>query len=198
MSDNHHPEASVSATIVQAANPLGSVIAYSGSQDPPADGLSGGVVWLLCDGRALDQRLYPELFALVGNSFGNGTDNNPTHIQNAFNIPDLRGRFVRGADDMGGKAAGNDPDVATRTAMMTGGNTGQAANKVGSLEADAFASHNHSYVAEYQEAAGGKDFKGWGFGSNSQTAIKKFTLSDAGGAETRPKNAYLNYIIRVK
>src|SRR5215208_2923491 len=130
MSDNN-TEASVSATIVQVANPLGSVIGYAGSQDPPADGLDGSVVWLLCDGRALDQTLYPDLFKLIGNSFGNGSDNNPTHIPNAFNIPDLRGRFVRGTDDMGGTAAGNDPDMATRTAMMAGGNTGQSANKVG-------------------------------------------------------------------
>ncbi len=192
------PEASVTAVIVQAANPLGSVVAYTGSQDPPPDGLTGGAVWLLCDGRALDQHLYPELFKLIGNSFGNGTTNNPTHIQNAFNIPDLRGRFVRGTDDMGGAAAGNDPDAASRTAMMTGGNTGQTANKVGSLQADGFAGHTHSYVGKYQEAKDGTGFKGWGFDSNSHTGAQVFMMSSTGGSETRPRNAYLNYIIRVK
>ena len=196
MPDNH-PEASVSATIVQVANPLGSVIGYSGSQDPPTDGLDGVVVWLLCDGRALDKTLYPDLFKLIGNSFGNGSDNNPTHITNAFNIPDLRGRFVRGTDDMGGKAAGNDPDMATRTAMMAGGNTGQSANKVGSLEADGFASHNHTYVGKFEAAEGGRQFRGYGFESDADPQDKTFTMSNTGGSETRPKNAYLNYIIRV-
>lgn len=192
------PEASVTAIIAQVANPLGSVIAYAGAQDPPPDGLSGGAVWLLCDGRALDQHLYPDLFALIGTSFGNGTANNPAHIQSAFNIPDLRGRFVRGTDDMGGKAAGNDPDAASRTAMTAGGNTGQTANKVGSVQADGFAGHVHSYVGRYQEARDGTGFTGWGFDSNSNSGAKTFTMSSTGGSETRPKNAYLNYIIRVK
>ena len=161
MPDSTKPEASVTATIFQVANPLGSVIAYSGSQDPPTNGVVG-VVWRLCDGRALSQHLYPDLFALVGTSFGNGTVNNPTHIQNAFNIPDLRGRFIRCTDHMNGTLAGNDPDVASRTAMTPGGNTGQIANKVGSLQSDGFVSHNHSYVGKHQEAEGGRDFQRWG------------------------------------
>lgn len=192
------PQAGVTATIIQVANPLGSVIAYSGAQDPPTGGVDGDVVWLLCDGRALDQHAYPELFALIGKSFGDGSVNNPGHIQAAFNIPDLRGRFIRGTDDMGGAAAGNDPDMATRTAMMPGGNTGQNANKIGSLEPDGFASHNHTYTGKHQEAGGGTTFQGSGFASNSNPQDQTFTSSNVGGAETRPKNAYLNFIIRVK
>jgi hypothetical protein len=87
--------------------------------------------------------------------------------------------------------------MATRTAMMAGGNTGQSANKVGSLEADGFASHNHTYVGKYEEADGGSGFKGWGFESDSKPQDKTYTMSNTGGSETRPKNAYLNYIIRV-
>lgn len=193
-----YPQASVTATITQVANPLGSVTAYSGAQDPPTDGINGEVQWMLCDGRALDQTIYSALYALIGTSFGNGTDNNPNHIQNAFNIPDLRGRFIRGTDDMNGTAAGNDPDMAARTAMMPGGNTGQSSNKIGSLQPDGIVSHNHSYVGQHQEADGGTDFQGHGFDSNSHPGPQTYLMSSTGGNETRPKNAYLNFIIRVK
>lgn len=190
-------QACATATIVQVANPLGSIIAYSGSQDPPTDGISGEAQWMLCDGRALDQTTYSALYALIGTSFGNGTINNPNHIQNAFNIPDLRGRFIRGTDDMNGTAAGNDPDTASRTPMMPGGNTGQSSNKVGSLQPDGIVSHNHTFLGQFIEASGGGGFQGHGFDSNSKSDPATFTMSNTGGNETRPKNAYLNFIIRV-
>ena len=42
--------------------------------------------WLLCDGRALDQREYADLFANIGTAFG-GT-------ATTFNLPDLRHKGV--------------------------------------------------------------------------------------------------------
>ncbi|PYS89550.1 MAG: hypothetical protein DMF64_17435 [Acidobacteria bacterium] len=194
-----NPQASVTATILQVANPLGSVTAYSGSQDPPTGGVSGEAQWILCDGRALDQETYSALYNLIGTSFGNGTVNNPNQIQNAFNIPDLRGRFIRGTDDMNGTAAGNDPDLSSRTAMMPGGNTGQNANKIGSLQPDGVVQHSHNYTAQWQQADDGGGFTGYGFDSNSTPSNPRtYTSSYIGGNETRPKNAYLNFIIRVK
>lgn len=193
-----NPQGSVTATIVQVANPLGSVIAYSGAQDPPTENIDGAAKWLLCDGRALDPKVYGELFALIGKSFGDGTVNNPNHIQNAFNIPDLRGRFIRGTDDMGGTAAGNDPDMTARSAMMTGGNTGQSSNKIGSLQPDQMLSHNHTYTGVDLRTQVADASLGYGFNSSVGGAQQVFTMSNTGGNETRPRNAYLNFIIRVK
>jgi microcystin-dependent protein len=74
--------------------------------------------WLECDGEDVDRALYPDLFAVIGTTYGRG-DGTTT-----FNLPDFRGRFIRGADSMGiaapSKAAGIDVDMATRTAVVAG------------------------------------------------------------------------------
>ncbi len=103
--------------------PVGTIVPYGGSTIP-----SG---WLVCDGSAVSRTTYSALFAAIGISWGYG-DNSTT-----FNLPDLRGRFLRGVD--GG--ANVDPDKASRTASNAGGNTG---NNVGSLQGDAMGAHTHS------------------------------------------------------
>ena len=54
--------------------------------------------WLLCDGQAVSRTAYAELFELIGTKFGTG-DGTTT-----FNVPDYRGKFLRG---LGGDAAQN-------------------------------------------------------------------------------------------
>lgn len=54
--------------------------------------------WLLCDGQAVNRGEYAELFALIGTRFGGG-DGTTT-----FNVPDYRGKFLRG---LGGNSAVN-------------------------------------------------------------------------------------------
>lgn len=46
--------------------------------------------WTFCDGRALSRSAYPELFAVIGTTYGAG-DGSTT-----FNVPDLRQRFSLG------------------------------------------------------------------------------------------------------
>jgi len=91
----------------------------------PFGGVAVPTGWLLCDGASLSRTTYAKLFAAIGMSWGtaNGT---------SFNLPDLRGRFLRGRD--GGTA--RDPNAATRTASATGGNTG---DNVGSVQTNATA-----------------------------------------------------------
>lgn len=94
--------------------PAGTILSYGGATAP-----SG---WLLCDGSAISRATYAALYAAISVAWGYG-DNSTT-----FNLPDLRGRFLRGVD--GG--VGRDPNRTTRTASATGGNTGDA---VGTLQA---------------------------------------------------------------
>ena len=54
--------------------------------------------WILCNGQAISRTKYKELFALIGTSFGSG-DGSTT-----FNVPDYRGKFLRG---LGGNSASN-------------------------------------------------------------------------------------------
>ena len=66
-----------------ADNPLGTILSYGGTTAPEG--------WFLCHGQALSRTEYSELFAVIGTSFGTG-DGSTT-----FNLPDLRGEFLRGA-----------------------------------------------------------------------------------------------------
>jgi len=49
--------------------------------------------WLECNGAALSRTAYANLFAIIGTTFGEG-DGSTT-----FNLPDLRGEFIRGLDN---------------------------------------------------------------------------------------------------
>lgn len=191
----------VTVIINQLAVPVGSVIAYSGTTDPPTDNIEGSVQWMLCDGRALDSRTYSALYNVVGNSFGNGTENNPAQIpqQFSFNIPDLRGRFIRGTDDMNGHAAKRDPDIADRVAMMTGGNTGVSADKIGSVQADSVGSHTHRMPGVYLDGTweAGDPWIGYSKSGSYRDSNPSHPPPPPDGNETRPVNAYLNYLIRV-
>lgn len=152
--------------------PAGAVVSYAGTSAP--DG------WLMCDGSAVSRATYATLFAAIGTAHGSG-DGSTT-----FNLPDYRGRFLRGVDG----AAGNDPDKASRTAMATGGNTG---NNVGSVQADELKSHTHE-TNVLQDTTGGTQYSAV-FNSGDANGAE-FITDATGGNETRPKNAYVHFIIK--
>lgn len=154
--------------------PTGAVIGFAGTAAPTG--------YLLCDGSAVSRTTYANLFSVLGISHGQG-DNSTT-----FNLPDGRGRFMRGVDGV----AGNDPDKAARTAMNTGGNTG---NNVGSIQVDDMKSHVHSF-ATFNSSSNGQNPQG----TNSITPGGSFNTGDSSsvvsGQETRPRNFYENFIIK--
>ena len=141
--------------------------------------------WLECDGSAISRTTYADLFAKIGVTHGSGDG------ATTFNIPDYRGRFIRGW------AHGNtrDPDKASRTAMATGGATG---DNVGSVQADALIAHTH-VLSGFR----GTSFSG-GLASVATDANGAASNASASGAvsagvatstETRPTNANVMFII---
>jgi microcystin-dependent protein len=171
-----------------AANrvPPGTIVAFGG----PKEKIPAG--WLLCDGRTVSRTEYKELFDAILISWGLGDG------VNTFHLPDLTGRFLRGV------AAGNverDPDWSGRPASNPGGNTGTSPDAVGSIQGDNLKNHTHSYTSANMRADGGTGFEGSGFTSNSNngngTAVSSPPLPESGN-ETRPKNAYVYYIIKAK
>jgi microcystin-dependent protein len=75
--------------LIKQACPPGTVNAYAGDYfDEPPSG------WLFCHGQAVSRTIYPDLFGAIGTSHGIG--NNST----TFNVPDLRGQFIRGASTL--------------------------------------------------------------------------------------------------
>ena len=72
--------------------PPGAVIPFAMATAPAG--------WLICDGSAVSRTTYADLFASIGTTYGTG--NNTT----TFNLPDLRGEFIRGSDNGRGLDAG--------------------------------------------------------------------------------------------
>ena len=160
-----------------ALNPPGAVIAYMGTNAPNG--------WLLCDGSAISRTQYAALFAVIGTSSGYG-DTTTT-----FNLPDLRGVFLRGVN--GTRSDGNgDPDAANRAGPANGANGG---NAVGSFQHDMFASHSHNLNSPIGYAQGPGSYHGSEWTQSSGRNDTSGTTS-VGGSETRPKNVYVNYIIK--
>lgn len=165
--------AMLAAAVQAALTPSGTIIAYSNVTPP-----SG---YLLCDGTSYLISSYPALAAACYDSvhtkyaFGSADG---TH----FNVPDLRGQFMRGAD----LGAGKDPDVSSRTAMNANGNV---TSGIGSIQGYTLQSHTHSIAAN--NGAGG--FQQATTGNNSNTTVN---TNATGGNETRPTNAYVCFMIK--
>ena len=95
--------ASTNGVISTAASelPIGTVLPIA-SEEPPS-------TWVLCDGRELSIEEYSELFNIIGTTFGAGDSAFWSQVNlpaTTFNVPDLRGRSVYGADNMGGESSG--------------------------------------------------------------------------------------------
>ena len=82
-------------------NPAGSIMPYAGIIDSDHPLPTG---WLICDGREVSQLEWPLLFDAIGFSYKDAVDVSDGG-DTLFAIPDLRGRFPLGLDNMGGTPA---------------------------------------------------------------------------------------------
>lgn len=146
----------LSATVTAGAI-TGAVTQYAGSTAP-----SG---YKECNGDAISRTTYSDLYAIIGTTFGAGNGST------TFNLPDLRGEFVRGWDH------------------ERGVDTGRA---IGSTQAEQMPAHTHSYTYPITSGAGAPG----GSGGGTTTG----TTGSAGGtdnsSELRPRNVALMFIIK--
>ena len=77
--------------LLNTTAPIGSIVALAGNTNTQQIEASG---WLVCDGRILEAREYPELFAALQYTFGGAN--------NAFNIPDYSGLSLQSKGSSGG------------------------------------------------------------------------------------------------
>jgi microcystin-dependent protein len=98
---------------VDQVTPAGSLMAYAASTAPTG--------WLLCDGSAVSRTTYATLFAAISTTWGTG-DGSTT-----FNVPDLRGQFLRGFDS---RSTATSQDTTTFT-----GTTANASATISSISA---------------------------------------------------------------
>lgn len=122
--------------------------------------------WLKANGAAISRTVYSALFTAIGTSFGVG-DGSTT-----FNVPDLRGEFLRGYDDGRGVDTG-------RT--------------FASIQQDAIQDHVHRYRLFQNQGAGGSGFYALQTSANTSyytDGVYDVTASHpyVGTTETRPRN----------
>lgn len=171
--------------------PAGMISPFAG----PVENIPYG--WMLCDGSEISRSEYANLFDAIGVCWGIG-DGSTT-----FNLPDLRGMFLRGVSG----DSGNDEDADGRIVLNdNGGNTG---NQVGSYQIDAIRNITGSFGLEDCWCGEGTDaFRrinsqgshgNWweSYGANRK-ATYEFDASRvvSVGSDNRPKNVYVNYIIK--
>jgi len=138
--------------------------------------------YLECDGAAVSRTTYADLFAAIGTTYGSGNG------ASTFNVPNLRGEFIRGWDNGRGVDSG-------RT--------------LGSTQSDENKSHNHTItdpghnhqvnINVYQQGAGpnaSTDMANRAGNTTSSTSTTGISLAASGGTESRPRNVAMMYVIK--
>jgi len=148
-----------------------------------------------CNGQALSRTVYADLFAEIGTAFGAG-DGSTT-----FNVPDLRGEFVRGWDDSRGVDSGRNFATAQSDQNKQHNHSASATSTVTDP------GHNHVYI---DQQAHNEGYRPWKAGdndcgqrnkntSNAFTGISVSTsvsVANDGGNEARPRNIAMMYVIK--
>lgn len=153
--------------------PSGTVINWTTNSTP-----SG---YLFCNGAAVSRATYDKLFTAIGTRYGVGNGST------TFNIPDMRGFFMRGWDH----GIGRDPD---RNSRWNRGD-GTTGNYIGTKQTYQHYSHNHTYTSYnnimYVQSLGGVLWP-------ERTSGTSYSIDSAGsgGNETRPRNVYAQYVIK--
>jgi len=187
----------LSFTALPQAVPTGSVHMMATTTAP-----SG---YLKCNGAAISRSTYAALFAIIGTAHGAG-DGSST-----FNVPDLRGEFVRGWDDSRGIDSG-------RNFATSQGDQNKQHNHSGSATTSISPSaHNHVFPGDDQ-FANANGIGGWtnrttadfNYDAKSQSgngkvyrtsdatisASTSVTINNDGGSEARPRNVAMMYVIK--
>jgi len=170
IANNTITTAQLAASVIALLVPSGVISAFGGTSAPTG--------YLICDGTSYLRSSYPTLFSAIGTAYGTA---DVTH----FNVPDLRGQFLRGVSGV----SANDPDKTSRIPSGFGGNSG---NNVGSLQYYQIQSHSHT--GKGLSGAGSAWLPGDSTGSNDPSTN---ATQSTGGSETRPLNIYVNYIIKI-
>jgi len=140
-------------------NPTGAVISFAGGTAPEG--------YLMCDGSPVARSLYPDLFDVIGCDFGDGNG------YSTFNLPDLRGEFIRGLD----QGRGIDENRC-----------------LGSSQEQSIQSHSHPI--DSGPASSVSNRPGGGNRANNSDVSQTRSFPADPKSETRPRNVALNFIIK--
>ena len=155
--------------------PAGSVFSFATSTVP-----SG---YLECNGAAVSRSTYASLFSAISTTWGVG------YGSSTFNLPDLRGQFVRGWDNSAGVDSGR--SFASSQSDQNKSHNHSVTDP----------GHNHTYIDQYDGYTG---YRPWPASNNDCAARNANTgssttgisIQNDGGTEVRVKNYALMYVIK--
>jgi len=168
--------------------PIGTILSYAGAINGNRENELRKAGWLYCNGQSLSRSGdYKELYDAIRTNYGQADNEH-------FNVPDLRGVFIRGTSS----TTDNDPDKNDRTSLLSGGATG---NNPGSYQHYATAVPKISFKASIERnnivnksVDAGCNVASSGQYGKSDAGVS--TDGTGGDLETRPKNKYIYYIIK--
>lgn len=180
----------------QTDPPIGSIVIWAG----PSSTIPNG--WKRCNGEYLTKSAHPELSDVIQDYWGPYRQSAGTVV--SFRLPDLRGVLLRGVNEARNDGYA-DPDAQNRNSSRG------IPNEVGSFQLDAFQEHIHQVgnsssdkradsqpertrFADFYPGSGGASAP-YTSGATSQTTLGGVPRI---ASETRAKNAYVYYIIRVE
>lgn len=200
--------AAVSSAMDLVVTPLAGMVAAFARNTPPTG-------WLKANGAAVSRTAYAALFQAIGTTFGAG--NGAT----TFNIPDLRGEFIRGWDD--GKeidagrtfgsyqSAANQSHTHTASSDITGSHTHTVSGDTAAAGAHTHtvgttnAGNNGTTPQGDSGAAQDQVYQTGSAGNHTHTitgtaatagAHNHAITVDAQGSEARPRNVAMLYCIK--
>jgi microcystin-dependent protein len=149
--------------------PAGAIMPFGGEEAPQG--------WLFCDGSEVQKSDYTELYNAIGFNFKDASLLSDAGV-NTFALPDLRGRFALGLDNMGGPSANRVTNIA---ADAIGGNAG---SETKNINVENLPEHEHD-----MEAPTGAQYYGLRVGSGEPTDEEAipFTIDPGtGGTQAYP------------
>jgi microcystin-dependent protein len=208
--------ASITAQGVSSLVPAGVILAFGGATAPTG--------WLLCEGALVSRTTYADLYAAILNAHGSG-DGTTTFALPDYRGRFIRGRdnaaardadrALRSAAQAGGNTADAVGSVQGIATSISSGTTNKSTTGLGGTAAGQSHTGNSPSVNAVQETiynsgAGSTHPTGQSTTVNPYTSPVSHThtvsiththaasaLTVTGDNETRPLNAYVNYIIKI-
>ena len=158
--------------------------------------------YLECNGAAVSRTTYAALFAIIGTAYGTGNGSS------TFNLPDLRGEFVRGFDN--GRGVDNGRSIASSQSSQFGQHNHNVSASSSSSVTDPGHKHTMNFnLGNLISSGGAFGMKDSGTADRMNTATTGISVatttsisqSNRGGtsnsSETRPRSIAMMYIIKV-
>ena len=151
--------------------------------------------YLECNGAAVNKSTYADLFAVIGITYGG------TNASSTFNLPYLRGEFIRGFDNGRGVDSGRSIASSQSSQNQSHTHSGSATSTVTDP------GHRHTTKGHGTQDDGGGNLTGSTSGSSSSSSMfdnttgisvsTSVTVGSEGGSETRVRNVAMMYIIKI-